>query len=468
MDLIFSKRNMEILLDYMEEGVQIIDSRGRIIYYNRAASELEDIKQEDTIGRHILEVYPSLSPETSTLLHAIRTGMPRFQVQQTFINYKGKKITTINTSLPLKANNKIVGAIEVSKNITDVREMSERLVDLQERLLHKKSGLKQKRVKDSAEYTLIDIIGQSQEMLALKGLVMKASQTPSPILIYGETGTGKELFVQAIHNASPRRDKPFIAQNCAALPSTLLESILFGTVKGSFTGADDRAGLFELAHGGTLFLDEINAMPMELQAKLLRVLQDGNIRRVGDIKTRNVDVRIIAASNMEPRAAVEGKQLRQDLYYRLNAVELRIPDLKERKEDIPLLIQYFIDKFNDRLGKNIRGITPEVQLILQQYAWPGNVRELEHIIEGAMNLMDGEIIQMENLPVYFRKNHKSNGKHEKEEKSVSLKRALEDYEQEMIRSCFEACGRNVSRAAEALDIPRQTLQYKLKKYGLTK
>ena len=468
MDLIFSRKNMEVLLDYIAEGVQIIDSRGRIIYYNRAASELEDIKQEDTIGRHILEVYPSLSPETSTLLHAIRTGMPSFQVQQTFINYKGKKITTVNTSLPIKANNKIIGAIEVSKNITDVRELSERLVDLQERLLHKENGPKQKKVKDSAGYTFIDIIGQSQEMLTLKGLAMKASQTPSPILIYGETGTGKELFVQAIHNASPRRDKPFIAQNCAALPGTLLEGILFGTVKGSFTGADDRAGLFELAHGGTLFLDEINAMPMELQAKLLRVLQDGNIRRVGDIKTRNVDVRIIAASNTDPRAAVEGRQLRRDLYYRLNAVELRIPDLKERKGDIPLLIQYFIDKFNDRLGKNIRGIASDAQLSLQQYTWPGNVRELEHVIEGAMNLMDGQIIQIENLPPYLRRIEQSSRKYGKSEKTVSLKRALEDYEREMIRGCFETCEGNVSRAAEELDIPRQTLQYKLKKYGLTK
>lgn len=468
MELIFSKKNIEILLEHIAEGIQIIDARGRIIYYNRAASALEDINQEDTLGRHILEVYPSLSPQTSTLLQAIRTGKPTFQKQQTFINYKGKKLTTINTSIPLKSNNKIVGAIEISKDITEVRELSERLVALQEQLHKKEQGEGRQKSKDRASYTFMDIIGQSKAMLKLKGQAIKVAQTPSPMLIYGETGTGKELLVQAIHNGGQRRNKPFIAQNCAALPGTLLESILFGTVKGSFTGADDRAGLFELANGGTLFLDEINSMPLELQAKLLRVLQDGTIRRVGDIRTRNVDVRIIAATNVEPEIVLEAKQLRRDLYYRLNAVELRIPELKERREDIPLLVEYFIDKLNEKLGKNIEGITQEALDLLQQYSWPGNIRELEHIIEGIMNLMEGDRIHKEHLPNHLVKTKKKVGKGFGEEKEISLKKALEEYERELIGQCLEACEGNISRASEALDIPRQTLQYKVKKYGMSK
>lgn len=457
---------MEKILDYVEEGIQIIDERGRIVYFNRAAAELEDIKREEAIGRYILDVYPSLDPETSTLLIAIEKGKPTFHMQQTFLNYKGKKITTINSSFPIKSKQKIIGAIEISKNITDVKELSEKVVALQEQLIHKEKGNKSKGKGDSANYTFIDIIGQSKEICKVKKLAMKAAQTSSPVLIYGETGTGKELFVHAIHAASSRRDKPFIAQNCGALPATLLESILFGTVKGSFTGADNRAGLFELANGGTLFLDEINSMPIELQVKLLRVLQDGTIRRVGDSKTRQVDVRIVAASNEDPLIAVENKLLRKDLYYRLNVVALKLPQLKERKGDVLLLTQYFIDKFNNRLKKNVKKISDEVLDIFQNYDWPGNVRELEHVIEGAMNLMDGDVITLESLPMHFERFHKKSMKKEIDIQNVPLKTALKDLEIEMIQNALEQGDGNISHAADCLQIPRQTLQYKIKKYKI--
>ena len=466
MDLIFSKLNMEIILDYIGDGVQIIDSRGRIVYYNRAAAQLDDINKEDTLGKHILEVYPSLSPETSTLLRAIHTGTPTFNIQQTFLNYKGKKITTINSSFPIKSKDKIIGAIEISRNITNVKELSERVVDLQERLLLKNSRARDRIIRDCARYTFFDIIGRSKEMQKIKGLAMRAAQTSSPVLIYGETGTGKELFVHAIHAASSRREKPLIAQNCAALPATLLEAILFGTVKGSFTGADDRAGLFELADGGTLFLDEINSMELELQVKLLRVLQDGFIRRVGDITTRQVDVRIMAASNVDPLTAIENRQLRRDLYYRLNAVSLRIPDLKERIEDISLLTEHFIDKFNNLLNKGVTFISQEVLEIFKNYDWPGNVRELEHVIEGAMNLMDGSEITLEHLPVHFIKYaHDMQGLDNKYQK-LPLKEAMEQLEKEMIALALEEWNGNISHAADSLEVPRQTLQYKIRKYGL--
>ena len=213
----------------------------------------------------------------------------------------------------------------------------------------------------------------------------------------------KELFVHAIHNASKRKDKPFITQNCAALPANLLEGILFGTAKGGFTGAEDRQGLFELAHGGTLFLDEINSMPLELQSKLLRVLQDGSFRPVGQTKTINVDVRIITATNIPPEEAVKYKLLRKDLYYRLNVISLSIPPLRERKDDIPILTNYFIDKLNQKLGKSVKGVSKEVMDIFISNPWEGNVRELENLIEGIMSIYDIDLIDIEHIPTKFKK-----------------------------------------------------------------
>jgi arginine utilization regulatory protein len=464
--MIFSQKNVEKILDHVEEGIQIIDGRGRIVYFNRAAAEHEEIRREEAVGKYILDIYPSLDPETSTLLRAIEKGSPTFNIQQTFLNYKGKKITTINSSFAIKAKDKIVGAIEISRNITDVKELSERVVALQEQLIDKKEGNKSKKHGDAAKFTFFDIIGRSKEVVKVKGMAMKAAQTASPVLVYGETGTGKELFVHAMHTASCRRNKPFIAQNCGALPASLLESILFGTVKGSFTGADNRAGLFELANGGTLFLDEINSMPLELQVKLLRVLQDGTIRRVGDSKTRQVDVRIVAASNEDPLSAVENKRLRRDLYYRLNVIALKLPELKERKGDIPILTKYFIDRFNEKLNKEVMKVSDDVLELFENYDWPGNVRELEHVIEGAMNLMDGDVITVDCLPVYFDKFSKRSLKKEIDIQNVPLKEALENLEIEMIKNALNEGDGNISHAAERLQIPRQTLQYKIKKHKI--
>lgn len=463
MDKLFSQNNIEIILDYVSDGVQAIDTRGKIIYCNRTVAMLDDINREDAMGRHILDVYPSLKKETSTLLQVVNTGVPIFNVEQTYKNYKGKKITTVNSTLPIKLNGKVIGAIEISRNITDVKALSEKLVELQNKMYG--GGDKSIGENDEASYTFEDIIGRSKELLKVKSLAMKAGATSSPILVYGDTGTGKELLVHAIHNSSIRKSKSFVAQNCAAFPANLLEGILFGTVKGGFTGADNRPGLFEVAHRGTLFLDEINSMPLELQAKLLRVLQDGRIRRVGDIKTTRVDVRIIAATNIDPRDAVENGTLRRDLYYRLNTISIGLPDLKARKEDIPLLTEYFIRKYNNKLYLNVKGISGEVASIFQAYDWPGNVRELEHVIEGAMNILDGDIITTEYLPKNLTNFYESIGDTALEEE-ISLKTAIEGLEEKMMKKALQKSDYNISRAAKYLDIPRQTLQYKMKKYKL--
>lgn len=456
-DLFFRENILEIL-DYIEEGIHIIDENGRVAYYNLFGQEIDGIDRDKAIGRHLLEIYPSLTPKTSTLLTAIETGKPIMKKEQTFINYKGERITTVNSSIPIKNKGKVLGALEISKDITQVREMSEKIVDLQTKLYNNKTPGKPIEGSEMARYNFLDIIGENEEIFRIKKIALKAAETEAPVLIYGDTGTGKELFVHSIHNSSPRKNKPFITQNCAALPGNLLEGILFGTAKGGFTGAEDRKGLFELAHGGTLFLDEINSMPLELQSKLLRVLQDGSIRPVGQTDIINVDVRIITATNIPPEEAIKNKLLRKDLYYRLNVIGFDIPPLKKRKGDISILTDYFIKKFNKRLGKSVKGVSKEVEKVFYKYTWEGNVRELENLIEGIMSIYDIEIIELEHLPKKFQV--------EKLPSSNSLKETLEELEKELILEALNKSDHNISHTADLLKTPRQTLQYKISKYNI--
>ncbi len=452
-------------IEHIDDGIHIIDASGKIIYYNQAAKQLDEIDVEKAVGRHILEVYPSLSFETSTLLQVMKTCKPMYNVEQNFTNYKGNKISTVNTSLPIVYNNKVVGAVEISKNITKVKELSEKIVKLQNELYENKStNIKNKNM---ANYTFLDIIGHSKEMQKIKSLGLRASESDSPVLISGPTGTGKELIVQSIHNSSKRKNQPFIAQNCAALPNNLLESILFGSVKGSFTGAENRAGLFELANDGTLFLDEINSMPIELQAKLLRVLQDGRLRRVGASTTIDIDVRIVSAINAPLNKVLELGQLRSDLFYRLSVITFEVPPLKERVEDIPLLVDYFIKKYNEKCNKFFSYISSEVLKIFMDYEWPGNVRELEHTIESVISLYDGEVIREEHLPFQFKNIHNNKKDIIIDSNSIRpLEVSLQRYEKEIIASALEKVDYNVSKAAKLLNVPRQTLQYKIKKLDI--
>ena len=456
------------MLNLLDEGISVIDMNGRIVFCNSKAALLDNIDIETAIGRHILEVYPSLSDKTSTLLNVINNGQEIHDHLQTFQNYKGEKITTVNTSIALRKNKRVIGAIEISRDITQVRRLSEEVVDLKNELISRNNNLavnspnkalSGEKGKEGARgtrgYTFMDIIGQSSEILKLKAYALKAAGASSPVLVYGETGTGKELFVQSIHNSSSRKNKPFIAQNCAALPSTLLEGILFGTVRGSFTGAEDRPGLFELADGGTLYLDELNSTPMDLQAKLLRVLQDGVVRRVGDIKERVVDVRIIVSTNVEPEKCVAEGIIRKDLFYRINVIYLKIPELKDRRSDIPILIEHFIEKYNKRFNLRLRGMTRAAIQKMVSYDWPGNVRELQHIIEGLMNMKETEYIEVEDLPDHIKNNS-----------SRSISELLEESERRIIQDAMKLWKNNISKTAEYLNIPRQTLQYKLKKFSM--
>ena len=463
---------LKTVLNLTDEAVHIIDCDGITRFYNKVSAETEGMDPGEVLGKHILEVYPSLTLESSSLLRVIETGKPVLNQQQTLINRRGRAVTMSYSTYPIFHRNRIVGACDISRDITKIKELTEKLLDLQAGLLGKKTVVSPKashscKNPSGARYTFNDLIGQDPGMIELKVAGQKVASSSSPILVYGETGTGKELLIQAIHNAGPKRGGPYIAQNCAALPATLLESILFGTVRGSFTGAEDRQGLFEMADGGTLLFDEINSMPVELQGKLLRVLQDGTFRRIGDHRLREVNVRVIASTNVDPLEAVREQHIRLDLYYRLNVVSLRIPPLRERPEDILLLTKHFIKDYNEMFDREIKGVTPRVEEIFRNYSWPGNVRELRHSIEHAMNLVEGSVIDERQLPFQITQialqPKISPGKAELE---GGLPEAVRLFEKEIIMNAMQQCAGNVSKAARRLQLPRQTLQYKLNNYGI--
>jgi len=471
-----AKEMLEAILRTIDEGIHVVNQDGITIFYNHVAAKHDGLQVDEVVNRHLFDAFPSLDKESSTLLKVIETGQPIINQQQQYTNKNGQQVITVNTTLPIYVEDKLVGAVEIAKDISKLKNLSEKLMDLQARL---QSSTSKKELKyQQATYHFQDIITGNDRLKRMIHLAKKAAVTNSPVLIHGETGTGKELFVQAIHNFSPRKEKPFIAQNCAALPASLLEGILFGTVKGSFTGAENRPGLFELAHNGTLFLDEINSMPIELQAKLLRVLQDGMVRRIGDSVSRQVNVRIIAATNIDPLLAVEKGLIRSDLYYRINVVSFTLPPLRERKGDIPLLTNYFITKYNERFQKYIEGVSKQVEKLFFRYHWPGNIRELEHSIEYAMNMMDGKRIEVYHLPSHFQSLSETTEKESLNQQlfqeveqinfplleEKGLKETMEIWEKYWIKEALNQENGNIQKAAKRLKIPRQTLQYKINKY----
>jgi transcriptional regulator with PAS, ATPase and Fis domain len=317
----------------------------------------------------------------------------------------------------------------------------------------------------SAEFE--GIIGRSPLMWETFSRVRRVAPHYRAVLITGETGTGKDLIAQALHKLSPVSSGRFVVLNCSAVVETLFESELFGHVRGSFTGATgDKPGLVEHAHGGTLFLDEVGDMPLATQAKLLRVLQNQEVQRVGSLTTRKVDVRIIAATNRELRTAIAEKRFREDLYYRLSMVEISVPRLSDRKEDLPLLQRHFISRFAAQYGKEIRGLTHRAQIILSMHTWPGNVRELENVIGHACMMAMGDTIDLQDLPSYLRSPGKLGEASTPLPSPGSEVGTLEEQERLLILQALEAAGGNQSQAARLLRIGRDALRYKLKKHNL--
>ncbi len=447
---------LSAILKTIDEGIHVVNTEGRTIFYNEVAARHDGMDVKEVQGKYLLDAFPSLSKNSSTLLRVIKSGKPIYNQTQVYVNIHGSRIDTINTTLPIFLDKEIIGAVEIAKDYSRMKQLAESLLDLQKNL----SKTTKKKVPKNVTYTLDDLKSVNQVFISMKDEARKLAKSDSPILVYGESGTGKELFVQGIHHASHRGDGPFIAQNCAAIPETLLESILFGTAKGSYTGAVERKGLFELADGGTLFLDELHTMPIELQAKLLRVLEDGLVRRVGSAQNISVDVRVITAMNIHPNHAVENQKLRSDLYYRLNVFTFSLLPIRERKEDIVFLTEYFIRFFNKKLQKAVRGLDQKVASFFMSHPWPGNVRELKHTIEYMMNVCADDVLQMNDLPIMMRQQAVSNGNRDK---NLSLRKNVEALESQIIADALTMSNGNINQAAKLLEIPRQTLQYKLKK-----
>ncbi|WP_066256811.1 sigma-54 interaction domain-containing protein [Neobacillus drentensis] len=449
------------ILKGIDEGIHVVNTAGKTIFYNEVAAKHDGMDVKEVQGKFLIDAFPSLTEDSSTLLKVIKTGKPIYNQTQVYMNLHGTRIDTINTTLPIFLGEEIIGAVEIAKDYSRMKLLAERLLDLQKGLnkSSKKKALKQ------VNYTLNDLLTRSTAFQSMKDEAKKLAKSDSPILVYGESGTGKELFVQGVHHESYRSSEPFIAQNCAAIPETLLESILFGTAKGSYTGAVDRKGLFELADGGTLFLDELHTMPIELQAKLLRVLEDGMVRRVGSSQSISVNVRVIAAMNVMPIKALQEQTLRADLYYRLNVFSFSLIPLRDRKEDILYLTDHFMKDFNKKLFKNISGYEKKLELFLINYQWPGNVRELKHTIEYMMNVCEREQLMYGDLPSMLRclpdtSPAISNGY---PTESLSLRRNIEELEKKLISNALDLSEGNINQAAKLLEIPRQTLQYKMKK-----
>lgn len=464
-------KQVEWILNNIDVGVHLVDRNGTTVFYNRTMADIDGIDQEQALGQNFFHLFPSLTDETSTLHHVLETGEKVVEKIQTYVNLTGKHITTINSTYPLYDDcNRIIGAVEIARDITRIVELNDQILDLRKQLSERN---KNRKSEGTAQYHFSDLIGESPAFQQAVAIAKRASRSQSPVMIYGETGTGKDLVAQSIHNASIRRDQPFVAQNCAAVPRDLMESILFGTTRGAFTGAVDRPGLFEQAHEGTLFLDELNSLDKDLQSKLLRVLQDGRIRRIGGTREKDVDVRIIAAMNVPPHEALEKGLIRSDLYYRLNVVTIHMPPLSRRTEDIPLLIDHFVDKFNGMFGTRVKGVETEALQLLMQYAWPGNIRELSHAIESAFNMIDTgcQWISREHLPPNLVSTGRGVGlantpDPQHHSSKINLPNMLDQIERDAILNALRENDWNITHTAEALGLKRQSLQYKIEKYKL--
>jgi arginine utilization regulatory protein len=453
----YLNRMYERVLDEVDVGVHAVDETGKTIIYNKKMMQMEAMDLKDVIDKNLLDVFMFKDDQSSTLVKALQLGKATNNVKQTYFNNIGREITTINNTIPLFKENIIQGAVEIAHDVTKL-----------ERLMKENS-------KGKPKFTFDNIIGNSPIINEVIENAKRATRTSSYVLIVGETGTGKELFAQSIHNGSNRLSAPFISQNCAALPDNLIESLLFGTKRGAFTGAIDTPGLFEQANGGTLLLDEINSLNLNLQAKLLRVLQEKTIRRIGDTKDTPVDVRVIANINEDPIDAIANNHLRKDLYYRLGVVSIFIPPLRERKEDIPILVQHFIEKYNERFHMDVKGLSEEVEQSFHEYDWHGNIRELEHIIEAAMNIMmDDQKILYSHLPYQYRSKMQMKERmapissvdtfiKEQTEIAVPLKDQMELFEKSYIEYVLKKNDFNISRSSKLLGLSRQSLQYRMKK-----
>ena len=504
------------ILDGLDDGVIIADCQGKILFYNHTQSKIDDLNARDVVGLKVTDIY-ELNNQTSMIMQCVHR---RAAIKNKTFFYRtcsGKVANTITSVYPLFNGTEVNGAICFVKDY-ELLQKSTPITSIS----HLRSDLG-----NGTRYTFADLIGNGSDFQQVVSAARKASGSSSPIMIQGETGTGKELFAQSIHNHSQRKQKKFVGVNCAAIPHDLLEGLLFGTTKGAFTGALDKPGLFESANGGTLFLDELLAMPLVLQAKLLRVLQEKTVRRLGASTEIAVDIKIISSVSEEPRMAVNKDLLRMDLFYRLGVVLIKLPPLRKRRDSMNELVFHFIEKLNAFLGTHVKTVSPGVMDLFMAYRWPGNIRELEHLIEGAMNMVGHEdVLKIQHFssgtgywdsvetgalgmdtdgafkktpPLHPALSSHGTGKRdegvpspEKADASrdffpygtvsaagqwsgspaadvkIPLARNQAEQEKLALENALTASGGNVTRAASILGISRQLLHYKIKKHALSR
>ncbi|SFG46253.1 PAS domain S-box-containing protein [Desulfotomaculum arcticum] len=440
---------LSTILNSIQEAVEVAGKDGVIKYLNPAFVRVTGIPAEERIGKNVLEASPD-----GALAMALRTGKNVFG-HRTKVG--GSNAEVISNASPIIIDGSLEGAVVVFQHFTDVMKLMDELKQRTSQIENLSDKFGQVT---TCKYGFSDIIGESNELKKCMQLAEKSARSNTTVLLLGESGTGKELFAHAIHHVSSRREKPFIKVNCAAIPENLLESEFFGYAKGAFTGAvKSKIGKFELANGGTIFLDEIGDMNLALQGKLLRVLQEMEFEKVGGNQTIHVDVRVVAATNRNLREMIRNGNFREDLYYRLNVVEITIPPLRLRKDDLPELVDNLIVKLNRKLGKKVQGISKDAEEILYSYDWPGNVRELENVVERVMVTVDDEVLKKKHFV-----QHVSQFK-ALPEKDIDLM-PIEQMEQLLIKKALSKFGNTVEgkrRAAQALNISLATLYNKLKK-----
>lgn len=480
----------QIFADY-PAGVMVLDIHTVLVYYNKMQGLIDDLNPAQAMGKTILELYRVTDNSSFPTLRCLFSRQPLINHACYYYTHLGKLINSIHNVFPIMQGGELTGCVCFVEEYSNI---SGQFSSAFEHLNHSPSapincGSKESK---SQPYTFDQIVTRAPEMLKALEIASMAADSPSPVMIHAETGCGKEMMAQSIHNFSRRRHKPFVALNCAAIPESLLEGILFGTAKGAFTGALDKSGLFEQADGGTIFLDEINSMPMGLQSKILRAIQEGKVRRVGGAQEKEVSLKVISATSVRPRKAVRDGALRADLFFRLGVVMVNLPPLRERASDILLLTHHFINKLNQSLGKKIKRLTPDMENSFLRYQWPGNVRELEHALEGAMNLArpSDEVLEQKHFGASLAGDFieaPSNPWLEPTDQpasyfepvslvppfqlhtSVALRRPEHlgaDDELTRLAQALEDSGGNAAKAARALGISPQLMQYKIKKYGL--
>ncbi|GLB60249.1 sigma-54 interaction domain-containing protein [Cytobacillus sp. NCCP-133] len=438
------------IIEAVHDGILVIDREGIVQLINDEYTNITGVKKEQIIGKPLLEVRPG-----AMLPSVLKDGKPRAGVFR-----KENKMEYVVDMAPVFENQEIIGAVSVCKSIPEVFLLTKELKKSRKRVsqLEKTFG----RI-HQAKYTFSNIIGNNERLKKIIAQARKAAASELNILLTGESGTGKELFAQAIHNESVRSSSPFVPVNCAAIPNSLLESELFGYEEGSFTNSkrDGKVGLFELANQGTLFLDEIGDMPLDLQAKLLRVLQEGTFRKIGGLEEQNVDVRVIAATNKDLLSMVQKERFREDLFYRINTVHLSIPPLRERKDDLPDLISFLL---NEQKSNPDARINREAMNILQQYDWPGNIRELKNTIHYAISMCEGNEVRNEHLPDTIKKRFIPAGK--KAKPFQPLEELIRETEKKAIMKVLEQTGASVKgkkEAAKLLGISLASLYNKITK-----